>query len=506
MSYIDEKVAPIREDRLKACNVYGGGACGLKDKFGKCCLQGAQRGFGQGTICQLLPGGSMLGTIPDSVVIMHGSIGCGGTLQSQTTNVRARQVRAGDSNPKGMIWFSTNLNEQDVVSGGELKLEKAILEADRRFRPSAIFIVATCAPGIIGDDIDGVANRLQSQVSAKLLPVHCEGFKTKIMATAYDAVFHAISRNLLEGEEEVEPIVEDDLEIAREAIRRSKLVNLMNFSSMSPGEQSELTRLLNVLDLTVQVFPCYTHPERMCDATEAALTISACPTHDDYFLKHLQEKYGVPYVIGNMPIGIESTNEWLRNIARFFHLEDITESFIAQETSELEKALAPLRENLRGKKVMISSGEIRALSTAVLAQELGMDVVSVRPYHYDEFGEQALDRLTRNQGDVTVNVATVHPYETANIIEKTKPDVYLGHISDSVWAAKLGVPVVPIFHSAYTYMGYTGVFDVARRINRVLKNPSFNKHLRGNVKQPYYQNWFREDAFSFIKRGAADAD
>ncbi len=505
MSYIDDKVAPRREERLGAGCVYGGNARGLKAQFGGCRLRNNRRGFGQGSICQLLPGTAMLSTLPDSVVILHGSLGCGGAVNMQTSNVRYRQILAGERNPQGAVWMTSNLDERDVVSGGEEKLEKAILEAERRFRPAAIIVVSTCVPGIIGDDIDGLAARLQSQVGAKILPIHCEGFKTQIMASAYDAIFHAISRNLLtHGDNNAEPVIPDEAEETKEKNRRSRLVNLMNFASMSASEQAELTRLLQALGLTVQVFPCYTHPEQFINATQAALSISSCPTHDDYFLKHLHEKYGIPAIIGHMPIGIAATGDWLRDIARFFHLEKEAESLIARESAELEKALAPFRANFKGKRAMVSAGEVRAFATAVFLKELGFQIVAVRPYHYDEFGEPALDRLTADQEDLIVNVATVHPYETANLIKRTKPDVYMGHVADNVWAAKAGVAVVPIWHGAYSNAGYSGAFDLARRINRVLKNPSFNRNLRENVKTPYRESWFAENAFKYIKEEAVN--
>ena len=505
MSYIEEKVAPRREERLGAGCVYGGNACGLKSQFGGCRLQANRRGFGQGSICQLLPGTAMLSTLPDTVVILHGSLGCGGAVNMQTSNVRYRQLLAGERNPKGAIWITSNLDERDVVSGGEEKLEKAIREAERRFRPAAIIVVATCVPGIIGDDIDGTAARLQGQIQAKILPIHCEGFKTQIMATAYDAIFHAISRHLLSTNEDVvQRIIPDELDEARETIRRSRLVNLMNFASMSASDQAELTRLLQALGLTVQVFPCYSHPEQFATATQAALSISSCPTHDDYFLKHLREAYNVPYVIREMPIGIAATGDWLRDVARFFHLEKEADMIISRETAELEEALAPFKENFKGKKALVSAGEVRAFSTAVFLKELGFRIEAVRPYHYDEFGEPSLDRLTAEQEDLIINVATVHPYETANLIEKTKPDLYMGHVADNVWAAKAGVSVVPIWHGGYASAGYSGAFDLARRINRVLRNPSFNRHLRTNLTPPYRKDWFEENVFHYIKEAAAN--
>ncbi|HEX2954656.1 MAG TPA: nitrogenase component 1, partial [Bacillota bacterium] len=306
MSYLDNKEPLRREDRLNAGITYGGSLCGLR-KGGGCCMQGGDREFTQGSICQLLPGMAILNSIPDSVILLHGAIGCGSHAHSQNANVRsggnARWGRVKDA-----LWLSTALNETDVVGGGEEKLEKAIREADRRYRPATIIVVASCVPGIIGDDIDGVAARLQPEISAKVIPVHCEGFKTKIWATAYDAVYHGLGRKLLDEPEQDERIIPDELELAKEKYRLSRTVNLMNVSSMGRGDELELIRLLNALELEVNVFPVFTKPEEMVKATQAALSISTCPTHDDYFLKHLQEKYGIPYLLQHMPIGIENTN------------------------------------------------------------------------------------------------------------------------------------------------------------------------------------------------------
>jgi len=501
LSYVDEKVAPRREERLGTCIDFGGNACDLKNKFNGGCLKNNDRGFCQGSICQLLPGLSMLNTIPDSVVIVHGSLGCGGAGHSQSAAVRGRQILGGSTNPRGTLWLSTNLNERDVVSGGEAKLAEAIIEADRRYRPASIIVVSSCVPGIIGDDLDGVIAKIQPQVNGVILPVHCEGFKTKVMATAYDAVYHAISRNLLDAQEEEFGVFHDEFEEVADKIRRSKQVNLMNVSSGTPGDEKELTRLLNALGLEVKIFPCFTHPDDMKYATRAALSISTCPTHDDYFLKYLHEKFGVPYLLRYMPIGIENTNSWLRDVAKFFHLEEVAEKIIECETAELELSIKTIRENLKGKKAMLSAGEVRTLATAGWLQELGLEIIAVRPYHYDEFGEPALDKLIEKDSDLQVNVGTVQPFETVNIIEKNKPDIYLGHNSDNIWAAKSGIPILPIYGGPNTYVGYTGAFDFARSINRVLKNPAFNQNLRKNVRQPYYKDWYTDQPYKYIVQG-----
>ncbi|MDR1916216.1 MAG: hypothetical protein LBQ58_06560 [Synergistaceae bacterium] len=504
MSYIDAKSAPRREDRLGTCIEFGGLIGDIARPFCEGCLKNRSRGFSQGTICQLLPALAILTSLQDTVVIVHGAIGCGGAVHSLGASVRLGQWRSGDKNPKGALWLSTNLNEQDVTQGGEAKLREAILESDRRYRPDAIVVLSTCVPGIIGDDIDGLTEDLKGQISAALLPIYCEGFKTKVMATAYDAIFHSFLRNMIDGRDETEfSVYDNEASVAAEAIRRHRLVNLMNVSSMTGPDQYELTRLLHKLGLEVNMLPCDAHPDAFRNAPFAALSVGVCPTHDDYFMGYLEERFGVPFVGSQMPIGIENTGTWLRHAAGRLGLEDIAERVIASEEAELNKALEPILPSLKGRTAMLSAGEVRTLATAVLLQELGMEILAVRPYHYDEFGAVDVEHLARINPAIKLNVATAQPFEAVNMINRAKPDLYIGHNSDNVWAAKCGAAILPIYGTNSIYSGYAGAYDIARRIKRHLANTSFNEKLSRNVRHPYRESWYAEDPFKYIKQGAA---
>ncbi|HWQ75969.1 MAG TPA: nitrogenase component 1, partial [Syntrophomonas sp.] len=251
MSYLQNREPPKRENRLGACIVYGGTLCNLADKGRRfSCLRDGSRSFTQGSICLLLPGISILNTLPDNVNLVHGAVGCGACSHSQNANTRSGgNMRTGSV--RDAIWLSTALNEIDVISGAENKLYNAILEADRLYRPKTITVVVSCVPSIIGDDVDGVVDRAQKEVAARIIPVHCEGFKTKIWATSYDAIYHGMARSLFEDPEVNEPIIKDDLYEERLSYQKKHTVNLFTVSSMGLADEQELTRYLNVLDQTV---------------------------------------------------------------------------------------------------------------------------------------------------------------------------------------------------------------------------------------------------------------
>ncbi len=499
MNYIKEKAPPVREDRLKACSAYGGSCCSVVDKAKKGCLNGIKRKFAQTQICQLNLSLAIINTIRDIVVIVHGPVGCaGGSLAQAGVNKNFKQLR--DSTSRGLLWVNTNLGENEVINGGENNLREAILYADKEFRPSAIVIVNSCVPAIIGDDVDSVVEQAQKEVQARIVPVHCEGFKTKIAATAYDAVYHGILRSLIKPEPVNGQEMRSELEILQEKYRDSRTVNVLNVSSMSRIDEYELVRLLKALDLNLNILPCYAHPEDFQKATEAALNVSICATHDDYFVEHLQEQYNIPFILRTIPIGVKYTNRWIMDIAQFFGIEKEAQRFIDQEIKHLEEALAPFREIFKGKRVLIGGGEIRVIANAELLTYLGLEVVGLRTYHYDQFADEMLSEQEAIS-QVPFNVATGQPFEQANLIANLKPDVYVGHVGGNVWAAKQGIPVAPLFHQSLMYLGYAGVFEFARRLARILRNPSFNRNLGANVNLPYFAEWYKKDAFSYIDEG-----
>jgi nitrogenase molybdenum-iron protein alpha chain len=450
--------------------------------------------------CQLYLASSIINTIIDAVIIVHGPLGCGGAniLAAGVTRVVQRQR---DPAARGLIWLNTNLDQSDVVFGGVKKLEEAIRYADSEFRPQAILVLSTCVPGIIGDDIDNVVETMNEEVGATVVPMHCEGFKSKIMATAYDSVYHGILRALLSRrhDEETDPVVPDEQYDLLEEFRISRTVNLFNVSSMSRPDELELTRLLNAIGLAVNLFPCYSHPDDFPDISEAGLNVSICSTHDDYFGGHLKQIFGTPYFNNDIPIGTQAVRAWVLKIAGFFGLGGEAEQLISLEEKKLRDALAPYREKLSGKRVYLAGGEIRALAMQQFLQDdLGIEVLAVQGYHYDEFADGLLTKLG-DEENRKFYAATGQPFEQANILNRIRPDIYIGHVGINGWAGRAGYPVFPLWNVSVGYMGYSGAFEIARRLVRIVKNPAYNRNLGEHTKQPYRASWYEKQPYSYIR-------
>nr|WP_243686927.1 nitrogenase component 1 [Methanobacterium formicicum] len=110
-----------------------------------------------GTVTQrtCVYGGARIVLMPitDSIHLVHGPIGCAAC----TWDIRGSKSSREDLYKKGC---STDLQEKDIIFGGEKKLFETVLELNRLYHPGAIFVYATCVAGVIGDDIKAVCKKI----------------------------------------------------------------------------------------------------------------------------------------------------------------------------------------------------------------------------------------------------------------------------------------------------------------------------------------------------------
>ena len=73
--------------------------------------------------------------------------------------------------------FSTDMQEEEIIFGGEKKLRAAIQEAYDLFHPKAIAVFSTCPVGLIGDDVHAVAREMKEKLGINVFGFSCEGYK-----------------------------------------------------------------------------------------------------------------------------------------------------------------------------------------------------------------------------------------------------------------------------------------------------------------------------------------
>ena len=107
--------------------------------------------------------------ITDVAHLVHGPIACEGNSWDNrgAKSSESRLYRTG---------FTTDINETDVVFGGEKRLYKSIREIVDKYDPAAVFVYQTCVPAMIGDDIRAVCKAASAKFGKPVVPLNAPGF------------------------------------------------------------------------------------------------------------------------------------------------------------------------------------------------------------------------------------------------------------------------------------------------------------------------------------------
>lgn len=127
-------------------------------------------------------------TLKDAIVLEYGPMG---------TTCFARRFMGGMGLEAERL-FSTHLSEDDVVMGDVTRLEKALIEIDRDYRPTVIFVVPSAILAVTGTDTAGVCHYMQKQVNAKLISYE-GGFKGDYLA-GLSEVYMLLTKEFTETE------------------------------------------------------------------------------------------------------------------------------------------------------------------------------------------------------------------------------------------------------------------------------------------------------------------
>ena len=81
-----------------------------------------------------------------------------------------------------------------------------------------------------------------------IVPIHCEGFKSKVCASGFDAAFISINKYILKN-----------VKVEKE----DGLINLFAPTTVSFADQIEMERMLNLLGAKVNYIPFYSSLEKI---------------------------------------------------------------------------------------------------------------------------------------------------------------------------------------------------------------------------------------------------
>jgi len=472
----------IRERRLGSITGYHGTAEDLVRRSQAGTLRDRGRSFTQAGTCSSFCATLQLSLIQDAVVINHAPAGCAADFPMFNLYNRYGQVKRRLDVANARL-FTTNLTEQDTIFGATQKLLAAIHEAYRRFQPRAIFVTASCASGIVGEDLESTIEQAQAELGVPVASVNCEGFRSQVWATGWDAAYNAILHKV------VRP--------AR--AKRPELVNIITFIG-----EDYFSELLRPLGLVPNLVVPFTTVEQLKRLSEAAATAQMCSTLGTFLAAGLEREFGVPEIKSPPPYGLAATDGWLREVARVTAATGSVEEVIAAERRAIAVELEILRARFAGVKAFVAAGPSHGHSFMSVLQDLGMQLVGGCMLHHDpklDNGDPAADTLghvVKHYGNVRYGVCNKQSYEIVNLIRRLKPDVLVvRHPSLVVSCAKLGIPTFFV-DDEHLALGYRGLIRYGRKISDWLRNPSIERTLARHAPLPYTSWWLDQAPSRFV--------
>ena len=452
--------------------------------------------------------GVVLGPTRDIVHITHGPIGCG--FYSWLTR-RNQTKPESDKHENYMPYsFSTDMQDDQIIFGGEKKLKAAIDEAVKLFNPKAISIFSTCPVGLIGDDVHAVAREMEEKYpNINIFGFSCEGYKGVSQSAG-----HHIANN---------KVFTDVVGLDNTVKEGNFRVNLLGEYNIG-GDAFELERIFDKCGITLHsTFSGNSTYEDFISAHTAELNVVMCHRSINYMAEMMEKKYGIPWFKVNF-IGAEASAKSLRKIADYFgdkELIERVEKVIAEEMPAIKAVSDDVKTRCEGKLAMMFVGGSRAHHYQELFREIGMPTISAgyEFAHRDDYeGRKVLPNIkvdadSRNIEELTVEadperfreiltpdekdakqkagfrlndyegmmpdmpnntlvIDDLNHHEAEVLIEKYKPAIFCAGIKEKYVIQKYGIPMKQLHSYDYSgpYAGFEGAKNFYKEIDRLVNS------------------------------------
>ena len=394
--------------------------------------------------------------IADVAHIVHGPIACEGNGWDNR----------GSKSSGPMIYrtgFTTDISENDIIYGGEKKLYKAIREVIEKYDPPAVFVYQTCVTALIGDDIEAVSKKSAKEINKPVIPVRCEGFRGVSQSLGHHIANDAIRDWVLGNRDE--------------STFESTPYDVTIIGDYNIGGDAWATRTI-LEDMGLRVIAQWSGDGTIAEmelTPKVKLNLLHCYRSMNYISRHMEEKYGIPWMEYNF-FGPTKIEESLRKIAAFFDdkIKEGAEKVIARYKAEYQPVIDKYRPRLEGKRVMLYIGGLRPRHVIGAYEDLGMEVVGTGY----EFGHNDdYDRTLKEMGEATLIYDDVTGYEFEEFVKRVKPDLIGSGVKEKYIFQKMGVPFRQMHSWDYSgpYHGYDGFAIFARDMDMTINNPCWKK-------------------------------
>jgi nitrogenase molybdenum-iron protein beta chain len=417
-------------------------------------------------LCSLGGAAGTVTALPGAIPILHSASGCAGNFAWTQNGGSGLQVGGYCGS---LTTPSSNLQENEVVFGGDERLREQITNTLRVMEGDLYVVITGCVPEIIGDDIFAVVNDFGAQ-GAPIIGAVTGGFRGNSY-WGYDLVLQALIRDYLEK----------DLPRVRRKVNLWGVVPYMD--PFWQGNLEGARHLLELLGLEVNSFFTPSDSlDKIKRAGEAELNVVISDVYGQGAAKLFSELHGTPSITLPLPVGASASEAFLREVGRALGLEESrVEGVIRREKERYYRILDPLTDcwndlDLQRYAVVVGDANYAVALTRFLADDLGwLPLLTVCTDQLQETEQQALaGRVTKLSSGFATNLVfesdgsqvrshlerVWQPSQGQKYYNSFSPAFVVGSSFERELAQQLGAPHLsvsfPVANRAVLDRSYTG--------------------------------------------------
>ncbi len=396
----------------------------------------------------------------------HGSQGCCAYHRSALTRHLKEPV----------ISTTSSFTEGSSVFGGSANLNQALQNIFTIYNPDIVAVHTTCLSEVIGDDIPSIVKnaREAGKVPEGKYVIHAN---TPSFVGSHITGFANMTKAMVTY-------------LAEKTGEAKDQVNVIP-GFVDPTDMREIKRLAGELKANIVLFPdtsdvldtpqtgvyeMYpkggTTIEQLKSTGDSIATIALGHFASRPAAESLEEKFGVPASVGELPIGVTATDDFIDALRNYARVE--VPASIVQERGRLLDLISDMGQYLYGKRVAIAGDPDHVISLVRFLLELNMKPVFVISGSMGNHFENRVKELLKDAVPEAKVKQNADLFELHQWIKNEPVDLLIGNTHAKFMAraendlpfVRFGWPITDrMAHRVFPTVGYRGA---SRLINDII--------------------------------------
>lgn len=304
--------------------------------------------------------------------------------------------------------YTYAVEEYDVIYGCSEKIINSLKEIQQQEKPSAICVISTCVPELIGEDLKGVIKKAQSSINTSIIYCTAHNFKENSHVDGMSDLLECFTQ-IMEKQNKV-----------------SKTVNIIGYRDDDIINTELYQHLMkNNIKITTSIPECGS-VLKLKSATSASLNIVVDPIGLK-LAKKMKEMFNIPYVVFGKYADPEKIMNSYKKIWKVLDIKEDKELILKEQ--ELINKWNELK--IRNDKVsfVYCNSRLISIDLVMMLVKYGFEAKAVYVISKNDFDREEFDKLKKYNTNPYMMMLTDFSVNDL-LVENLKPTLFIGQMRE----------------------------------------------------------------------------